>query len=84
MEKSQFYSLNIFAKWRQTQKMRKKRRKKFAKLGLIFIILLLALSSISVSHSLWTKDLEVELEINTGSWDGCIKIRKNLRKRLPK
>ncbi len=54
------------------RKRRKQSKLRFAKLGSLFLILLLALGSMGISYSLWSKDIQVELNINTGEWDATI------------
>ena len=48
---------------------RRKDKKTFAKLGLIFTILLILLASISMSYSAWTDTIMIHGTINTGNWE---------------
>ena len=47
---------------------RRKDKKTFAKLGLLFTVLLILLASISMSHSAWTDTITIYGTINTGKW----------------
>lgn len=67
--------------------MRRKRSKRnkniSAKLGLLFIVLILSLASISASYAHWEDELEIDAEMTTGTWNSCIKIRKTVDKGCP-
>lgn len=47
---------------------RRKNKKTFAKLGLLFTVLLILLASISISYSAWTDTITIFGTINTGNW----------------
>jgi hypothetical protein len=58
--------------------MKRKRKNKSAKLGLIFIVLLFFLASTSMSYSLWYEELKLDIDIETTTWESGIKIMKTL------
>ena len=60
-----------------------RKSKTISKLGLLFIVLILSLASISVSYAHWEDELQIEAEMTTTTWDSCIKIRKILDKGCP-
>ena len=50
--------------------MRKRKHKKtIAKLGLIFVIILLSLASISMSYAAWTDTITIHGTVTTGTWE---------------
>lgn len=49
--------------------MRKKRNLKFAKLGFIFVILIVSLASIGISYSHWSEYIRIKGTITTGTWN---------------
>ena len=48
--------------------MRKRRKKTIAKLGLLFVIILLSLAGISMSYAAWTDTITIEGTVTTGTW----------------
>ena len=44
-------------------------RKNFAKLGLLFVIILFSLASISMSYGAWTDTITIEGTVTTGTWE---------------
>lgn len=50
--------------------MRKRRRNKPLKIGLIFLTILFLLASTSISYSLWHEELSIEGIVHTGTWGG--------------
>ena len=47
---------------------KRKHKKTIAKLGLIFVIILLSLASISMSYAAWTDTITIEGTVTTGTW----------------
>jgi hypothetical protein len=61
--------------------MRRRRKRTKSKVGILFVTLILLLSSlvaIGGSYGFWYDELTVEGDITTTNWDACIKIRKTL------
>jgi len=48
---------------------KRKNKKTFAKLGLLFTVLLILLASVSISYSAWTDTITIYGTINTGNWE---------------
>ena len=47
---------------------RRKHKKTIAKLGLLFVIILFSLASISMSYAHWTDTINITVTVNTGEW----------------